>query len=532
MPVVLIEDIAKIMGEDPADLTDLEKRKYCILIDWALTLATINEVKEPYTPNLKVIELPQEQCRKIIKAITKALKAGKFSNLDQLKPETELMDEMFEILCGYLSVDQGIADKVDLGFIDEYVKAIEKKGYVYTQSLTYGPKLNQQSSDIINANSKLKKAYDKLKNEKVFTREIEEFFVEKNKMAGINNIQSLAANKKSTEAHAADLVVFYLELIKALQTIKQNQNVNYSDEDMRALINHITPLIDKIKPILANSAVLLEIQNLLQEVLPRDKKDNNRPKIATMMSKMMVNHDQLRNFKTLDSMPEKVAIDRVILIGSEDLADDEVMHSLKMLLKNHSKEKIIVTFDVNDVKKVNERNKAENHTFTLQAIGHGSLSASKQLNANIGPYRGNASKVGDDVAALVNECPLINHVRITGCFSGLMRDDADLQTMQEKQHVKIIESKEHRRTLTMVIDVDLKDENCPFVEGTVAISCWNGIKKENRAISMTVSPGIIEPDKELGRMMWKPTSNTPKGNEGIKEVCLSTASGPKNKLRM
>lgn len=203
-----------------------------------------------------------------------------------------------------------------------------------------------------------------------------------------------------------------------------------------------------------------------------------------------------------------------------------------MLLKKYANENIIVTFDVADVTNVNTRNASVNKTFTLHAIGHGSVAANQKMNANIGPYRGDAAMVGNKIATLVNACGLIDHVRITGCFSGLMRENANLDMLQEKKHVNVTMNEEYRRTLTLVTDSDLNDTNSPFLGSTVAVNCWNGIDKSKRQISMTVSPGIIEPDKEFGRMMWKSTLSAPKDHEGIKEVRVTTTQGPKNKLNI
>lgn len=537
MAHVFIEDIAKAMGQDPAQLTALESRKYCILIDWALVILNHTTLNEPHTPWLEPMDIDDEQSRKIIDTIAKGLKAEEFKALDKQKINFTEREAMMETLCEKLGCELKIVDEIDNVEISYYDIQISKKGLVYTNSLTYQPQLNPKDPDVTKRNDYLKKAYDELKESKLFTSKIESFFTEKkdNQLA-VNKLEYLSASKKLAIHHAPKLLIFYLTIIRDIKAIQQNQNLKTSEDDIKNLLNHITPLIDHVASTPTNNVAILEINQLLREILPKDKKDPLRPKIAENLSKMMVNHATLRNFKTVNDIKEgSKPIDRVILIGAEDLADKEVISSLEMILENHKNENIVVTFNVGDIEKVDKINvdkeTKECTPFTLHAIGHGAI-VQQKINANIGPYRGDAVMVGSKLAALVNKCPNINHVRLTGCFTGLMREDADLKKMQEKQRINFTRNDEHRRTLTMVTDNNLTGTESPFHEGTVAVSCWNSIDKSNRQISMTVSPGIIEPDKDLGKMMWKPTAGIPKEHEGIKEVRVTTTDGPKNKLKM
>lgn len=535
MPNVLIEDIAKAMDQDPTQLTALQSRKYCILIDLALVMLNASKLEDLYTPRLKPINIDVEQRQQIIDTIAKALKSGEFKELDLQKPDSEMLDNMREKLGEYLGCSQATVNKVieSAGFISDYEREIKQNGFVYTESLAYQPRFDPNDVDVKNHNRHLKQAYDKLKVKKLFTANVDNFITENSNMQlVVNPIESLSAAKKLAPSHASELVIFYLEIIKSLNAIQVKQNLTIYEEHVKKLLNNIAPLIEYISPTGENQMAVLEINQLLRGILPKDKKAPLQPKIAKMLSQMMVNHPILRNFQTLSSIDKNVPIDRVILLGSEDLADQEVMTSLEVLLKKHANENIIVTFDVADVTNVNTRNASVNKTFTLHAIGHGSVAANQKMNANIGPYRGDAAMVGNKIATLVNACGLIDHVRITGCFSGLMRENANLDMLQEKKHVNVTMNEEYRRTLTLVTDSDLNDTNSPFLGSTVAVNCWNGIDKSKRQISMTVSPGIIEPDKEFGRMMWKSTLSAPKDHEGIKEVRVTTTQGPKNKLNI
>lgn len=535
MPNVLIEDIAKAMDQDPTQLTALQSRKYCILIDLALVMLNASKLEDLYTPRLKPINIDVEQRQQIIDTIAKALKSGEFKELDLQKPDSEMLDNMREKLGEYLGCSQATVNKVieSAGFISDYEREIKQNGFVYTESLAYQPRFDPNDVDVKNHNRHLKQAYDKLKVKKLFTANVDDFITENSNMQlVVNPIESLSAAKKLAPSHASELVIFYLEIIKSLNAIQVKQNLTIYEEHVKKLLNNIVPLIEYISPTGENQMAVLEINQLLRGILPKDKKAPLQPKIAKMLSQMMVNHPILRNFQTLSSIDKNVPIDRVILLGSEDLADQEVMTSLEVLLKKHANENIIVTFDVADVTKVNTRNASVNKTFTLHAIGHGSVAANQKMNANIGPYRGDAAMVGNKIATLVNACGLIDHVRITGCFSGLMRENANLDMLREKKHVNVTMNEEYRRTLTLVTDSDLNDTNSPFLGSTVAVNCWNSIDKSKRQISMTVSPGIIEPDKEFGRMMWKSTLSAPKDHEGIKEVRVTTTQGPKNKLNI
>lgn len=534
MAKVLIEDIARAMEQDPAQLTALQSRKYCILIDLALVMLNASKLEDLYTPRLKQINIDDEQRQQIIDTIAKALKAGEFKELDLQNPKSEMLDNMREQLGKYLGCSQATVDKIieDAGFISDYEREIKKNGFVYTESLSYQPRFDPNDIDVKNQNKNLKLAYDKLKVNKLFTANVDNIITENSNMQlCVNQIESLSAAKRLAPSHASELIIFYLEIIKSLNAIHVKQNVSIYEEDIKKLLNNITPLIEHISPTSDNQEAVLKINLLLRAILPKDKKAPLQPKIAKMLSQMMVNHPVLRNFQTLGSIDKNAPIDRVILLGSEDLADQEVMTSLEVLLKKHPNENIIVTFDVADVTNVNTRNASVNKTFTLHAIGHGSVAANQKMNANIGPYRGDAAMVGNKISTLVNACGLIDHVRITGCFSGLMRENANLDLLREKKHVNVTMNEEYRRTLTLVTDSDLNDTNSPFLGSTVAVSCWNGIDKSKRQISMTVSPGIIEPDKEFGRMMWKSSPGVPSEQHGIKEVRVTTSEGPKNKLK-
>lgn len=542
MSHLLIEDLLKDLGKDPSKLSLLEKRKYCILVDWALALS-----QKENTPFLKKVDLSQDEVDRLRKGIVTALtqESDSFNDLNKQKPDSEEMDNMFDALAECLKLPK---DDIDTGFISDYDRMLNQNGLVHTESqdLQYSP--FTKDAVVLNATRSLNEQYEKLRANKLFTAKRKDFFTYNsgNKCLDIINFDTLSHTNKLAVAHAADLMLLYLRVMSSLKHISKVQNIPISEDTMLALCDKVKLLIRNLD--VAKKEDILaarEIAALMKEVMPRDSKDKLKTKMGDALSELLfkfpqaitfrdprINNPQFPNakFQTMLDFKEiaekKRSVDRVILIGGDDLANDESMRSLEVILLKHPNENIIVTCNPEDIKRINEYNKELGVQFTLNVVGHGSLEGEKNLNANLGPYRGMAATTGQKLAVLVNDCSQVNHVRITGCFTGLLKDKADLSKYPFVPKEKY-ERSEISRTFTMVSDSDLTDANSPFVDTSVAVHCWNAINKKGRELSMTVSPGIIEPDEAIGRMVWK-SGKTNLAHQGIKEVRVTTSQGPKN----
>ncbi|MGE3318212.1 MAG: hypothetical protein AB7I18_02860 [Candidatus Berkiella sp.] len=544
MAHLLIEDVLRDLGKDPSKLSLLEKRKYCILVDWALALS-----QKQNTPYLNKVDLPQDEVDKLRKGIVTALTqdSQSFVDLDKPKPDSEEMDDMFDSLAQCLNLEKG---EIDTGFISDYISILSKKGLVHTESpdLQYSP----FTKDVIveNITKNLNEQYEMLKSKKLFTAKRNEYFAydSENKVLDIINLDTLSHTNKLAANHAAKLIIFYLRIMNGFKAIKAAQNIEFSQGTMLALYDKMKPLIKYLD---VNNVADIQAAQLISELMktitPRDSKDKLKSKMGEALSELLfkfpqvivfsdprINHPSYPDckFQTMSNFAEiekqKKPVDRVILISGEDLANEESMRSLEVILLKHPNENIIVTYKPEDIKIIDQYNKALGAQFTLNVVGHGSLEGEKTLNANLGPYRGSAATTGQKLAVLVNECSQVNHLRITGCFTGLLRDDAELKKYPLVPKEKYATS-EISRTFTMESTSDLTDANSPFVDTSVAVHCWNAIDKKGREISMTVSPGIIEPEQSLGRMVWKSSSRSNPDHHGIKEVRITTPQGPKSK---
>jgi hypothetical protein len=526
MPRLLIEDLAKELGKDPNKLSAQEFRNYLILIDWALAL----EVNTHQIPYLEKIEIEQEQVSRILKVLVEAIERGEFKDLDG-SPDWNTMDDMLVELAEKLGhkarADSMVGDGSTARMAD-YEAKIKKNAYVHSDLLTFVPDFPKTQPEVQAAESRLLKQYNKLKDLEIFTAKRGNFINNEMKNLVIDKIEQLNPSlKKIKEEEAAELVIFYLDLMSTLNRFKGLFNFELAADILNALYKHVNPLI---KMIHTNDGSVERIKLLLHELMPHESKDKLKSKIGEGLSQLIINNQRLRGlpysltpFKIFSEVEMDKPIDRVILIGGEDLTNDEVTRTINMILSKHANETIVVTFDKNEIQKIDQHNKALEKKFTLNVVGHGKLKGVKDLNANLGPFRGAASKTGHELADLVNKCPNIDHLRITGCFTGLIKENADLSKFQEKPRT---EYKEELRTFTMKTSDDLNDSNSPFVDTTVAINCWNNINKENREISMTVSPGLIEPDEKIRHMAWISGSSDKKG-AGIKEICITTPEGPK-----
>ena len=534
MPQLLIEDLAKKLGKDPQQLSAIEFKKYLILIDGAIALET--DAKR--TPYLVETELKPEKLTRLMDALVKGINEGAFASLDKKKPDSGDMDDAFIALGNELGLKEKaekMVNELETAMMKDYEDKIQKNAYLYTNYLTYKTDLTVEAMQGIDkANARLNMQYEKLRNAQVFTAkrtEIIKINTENNQLE-IKDIEQLNPSKKYTKTKAADTVYFYLDIMSTLKEMKEKHKLVFSPTILNALNEKIKPYINLIAQ---GDNQIENIGEMMRSLMPKDSQDKLKSNLAESLSDLMMNHKALRttpfinfSFKKFEEVSIDVPIHRAILIGPEDLANDEVLRSMKMMLKNHPDENIVVTFKALDIDEINAHNKKLHTQFTLNVVGHGSLKGVKELNANLGPFRGTAGSTGKKLADVVNRCFQINHLRVTGCFTGLINEKADLRKYQEKQRPDF-NSNSVRKTFTMVSEENLTENNSPFVDTSVAINCWNHIDKNGREISMTVSPGIIEPDEEIGRMVWKPSAT--RRDEGIKEIRITTPEGPKNRLK-
>lgn len=158
--------------------------------------------------------------------------------------------------------------------------------------------------------------------------------------------------------------------------------------------------------------------------------------------------------------------------------------------------------------------------------GHTCSFSESFVNSNLGPFRGPAEETGKKVAELVSQCHNITHVRLTGCATGKMRDDATLEEMTEKHRPDNFPDKDVRRTLIYIHpDNFTQKNNHVFFEKAAAVSCWNNINKENRQLTMTVSPNILQAIENKPYM--QSYFYLTKMDEGIKEIQVKTSETAK-----
>lgn len=533
MPRLLVEDLANSLGKDPSKLKASEFRIYLILIDWALAL----ETNWHQTPYLAKVDIDQEKINKIKVVLVTAIAGEQFKKLEG-KPDLNDMDDMFIELATAFGVKERAELMVNEGStasMADYELKIAKGAYIHSDTLTYVPELPKANPKVKAATAQLLALYNQLKELKVFTANREEFieYNKEKKALDIIKIDQLnPSTKKITNKDATQLVLFYLTLMSTFKTYNELSTIKIAEGVFKDIYKHINPLIQLLK---SNDIEMVQIARLMRDLMPNDSKNIMKTKLGKGLSQLIMNNQTLRGspytqagfFKIFAEIHKDKPIDRVILIGPEDLANEEVIKTINMILTKHSNENIVITFDKDEIPKIDQHNKMLDKSFTLNVVGHGSLKGEKELNANLGPFRGIASKTGMELATLVNLCTNINHLRITGCFTGLIKKDADLKKYEEFKEKPRTEFINELRTFTMKTSGELNEINSPFVDTTVAVNCWNNINKENREISMTVSPGLIEPDEEIKHMAWPRAKNADKSDTWIKEICITTPEGPK-----
>jgi hypothetical protein len=502
MSQLLIEDIAIALNKAPEQLNDLELRNLCILIDWSLALTT-HQKDISFTPLLKEIKLSQDEYSRLASIIVEAVKSNTFPELHQLKPDSSTMDNLFERLGKLLGVSSEVIQNIDTGFISDYESKIKEKGLVYTNFLTYKKSLSHVETATINDIQLVMKKKHRWLDELPIL-----YFDQKNNVMRVDNIVAMNANIEPN-AH----FYYLLDLLYSLSNFTNLYGRVIDHNDLQRICFQLQLLAPHIIPD-------IYIDQTLQDLIHKIK---DKPAVLTlkkMLSELIILHSEMRAWKTFTHFKVQEPIHRIILMSYEDVADEEIIRTVNMMYRNHPLENIAVSYSADDARLVLT-------PFTLQVIGHGTIQSENNFNANLGPFRGNAVTTGQQLAELVNGCPMITHVRLSCCFAGKLGNTPNLATLYEKFRELTATSKEYRRKFLLTTHNDLNPTNSPFANHTAAINCWNAINKHNRELSMTVSPGIIEPDEAIGHLIWKAAPSDLEAEQGVKEITISTSQGPK-----
>jgi len=492
---LLIENVAASLRMNLTELDDLQLRKLCILIDWTLTLFTY-QPGNSITPLLSGnILLADDLTHKL----TDAIQADGFNELNEQNPDSEQMDDMFKRLGHHLGFSDDVICNVDTGFISDYEKGLADKGLVYTNYLTYKKKLSSQEQKALGTiEQQLRRQYPWLNVLPIFQ-------LDNNSCISVFN----ALNNTSSTVTALETYLFSLELLNQLAWFQRTFKRNVSAESVLAISSYLSAQLDSLP-------VSKEIEQGLTQLISQSKKSPQVDLLRETLARYLARYPELRDWKNLEHFPAQ-PIHRIILLGYQDVADEEIIRVINLMYRKHPHENIAVTFNPEDVKKIN-------NPFTLQVIGHGNVEDPNTINANLGPFRGNARRTGLKVAELVNACPHIMHVRLSSCFSGKLTGN-NLDRLSEKRRTLDQVASHARRTLSMMLNDNLTPNNSPFVDYCPAVSCWNAIRnKEDRSIMMTVSPGIIEPEEALGCMVWKTSTYDATFERGIKDIHLTSAA--------
>lgn len=515
-----IESLAQALGKDPLTLTSIELRKLCILIDWTMALETAQPGESVTTPLLSDnISLTDLRAAYLSMSLVSAIKNDGFLELNELKPDYELMDDMLQRLGMHLGYTQKTIDIIreGAGFIRDYEDQIQNQGLVYTDYLYYKKQLSPNDLNTINQFfSDFARHYPWLSNQSLAGYNQNTFAIELNPQLVIPN-----------DVTHANKISFILELLRNLAVFEKNYRYKVSEVSLQFLSTLLNQFVSEAVRESSSPSSFKIIATSLSTLINQSKNWCIKNDLCGLLAHLLTRQPTLRGWKTLALCKPDQPVHRVILMGYEDVADDEVTLTVDVMLKNHPNENIVITYTPDDVIKANFHNQQlGNIPFTLQTIGHGTQQSNGEFTANLGSFRGNAVSTGKAVAQLVNECSNIHHVRLSCCFSGQV-DPQNMYTvaMIEKQRPADAEARQARKTFTLVNSGTLTQENSPFAMNTAAISCWNAIQSKDRKISMTVSPGIIEPDEELSLMIWKLSIDD--HAIGVKEIRVTTENGPK-----
>lgn len=414
----------------------------------------------------------------------------------------------------------------------------------FSKGLTYTVPLNEsQTLSISQSSQNLCSLYQPLKKCAIYSVGIleDEFFDYdgKSQTLGLKLFKQLKPNAKKVIEHKKekDLLNFFGAVLKQTSAIQSKQGIKPNLEHLKKLCVVMKPYVSDSKAVsLLDKAAALDIHqsiNTLISSLSSKQNDQNkvREKLIELRAYLMMGHPALRENWVLPCENTK-PVDRVILISLKDLKDREVVDTINLMVKKHADENIVVTFEPKDVVEVNQLNQknGERH-FKLQIIGHGSVAKNTGekptiTTKEVGPFRSSSARLaGMEVAKLVNQCSLINHIKLTACFSGLLNDDVEIKETDLVIKAKKAELSD-RKTYTLVIDKAKKLDGKLFSAQSPALACWNALKLENRDMSLTVSPSIIEVGPKGEHLIWKKTDYVQSG-DGIKNIHITTENGPK-----
>jgi hypothetical protein len=211
---------------------------------------------------------------------------------------------------------------------------------------------------------------------------------------------------------------------------------------------------------------------------------------------------------------------RIILVHSSDIggkANREVMASAKLVVQKHGIDQCIILSLEETAKAVCAVNP---DIHTIQVIGHGNVyiegasdprDPSKTLTEQyaakqrkeamvfLGPFKGNAQRVAEDISIFMMHVENITHLRLTACMHGFPKENA-LQEM-ETRGIKFKQDAKHTREngrLSASVESDPEDpETSVFHSHSVAGMVWGNMADKgmtkHKDFCLTASAAILNP---------------------------------------
>lgn len=528
MRSLFVEDLAVALNEDVNSLSPKQHRNLCIMLDWALEINALQKDSE-YSVFSQLLSNPNQltetEYQTLYQRLIQAHRAGVFRSLES-EDEPD-MEKSIDDFCSYLeATDSLLKNKLQLfvASLKEYEQALIAQPKAYSRSLEYKQDFSQTEHVLKEVSVELKVLLNSI------GMELDTCSIPAHNWLTLNTSHVIETNPVLQSflrmcfisGNEISTVQVYLQMMLKISRLKKATNLKVSEETLQFFLDLVAPLLEKpcfsnmsfeqakaLETLLRDLHATLELHSLMRE------------KLAHLFANFVMKNKTVRLWNTpTDLLSKNMPIHRVILFGAEDIADPEIWITISMMIAKHSQENIAVTCYDSDVKEVNK----QKASFVLQVIGHGKWEAQESIHSNLGPYRGDAQKTAREVASLANMCLGINHIRLSSCFSGAVAEASEaLNELHEKEQSLI----EGMRTLTLTTNLPLTP-NKPFLPYSAAFLCWNNLRKNNREISLTASPGIIEPDQALGHLTWCKSSVKPRNDDGIKEIRITTPKGPKS----
>lgn len=521
MSKILIENLVKYLGRASQDLDACDLRMYEILCFWTDQIFQYKLAKPKFS---------SKEVEKITFSLAQILKIETFDGLKNKTISTIELDDMFFKLCSSFDVsDNDAAQHIPVSAqIKDYDNKLNTKGLYYTNIYTY---LSPQVKTLQNLKGYLDNTIEGWFKKYIVELCGHEIIVQPPKLS--LDVDRCKINFKGLEQPSLIIpkeqlgAYFKLlaKLIIKLSRLKKTQFLLIDEHALISLCHCFLAYLPVINQNQMEDIELIELKEALSYLTELHKKETPLKDILRQsLCNLLFTFGALRIWQTIHETNKP--IDRVMVFGYQDILDQEIFDTIELMYKKHAKENIIVSTTEQDIIKANNRNlKAGHQGLTLQTIGHGIPLNETIIYANLGLYRGEAKDTARQLADLINQCLTIDHVKMSCCFSSMVAANADLSKLFEKKPKEL----PGLRTLTMVTDEDLKP-NQPFLMNTAMVHCWNKVKKDGRAFSLTGSPGLIEPELELGHMVWKPYhENIKRIDDQIKEIRVTTSTGPKAK---